>query len=121
MAEKVNFTSKSLLDLKFTKDVHGYDPLEVDQCLDQIIADLVYYENYKVESSKYIEKLEKENRELSEKLKNQEIELAKMRNRLSDIVDNPNAKGENIKLIKYIAALEKEVYFLGGNPTKIKY
>ena len=120
MADKLNFTSKSLLDVKFTKDVRGYNALEVDQTLDLVIDDLSFYEEYRKETSEYIRDLEKRIHTLNTKIGELEIELAKRDNRLSGIENNSDAKVENITLIKKIAALEKEVYRLGGDPSKIK-
>ena len=39
MANKLNYDGKSLLNIKFSPDQKGYDPLEVDQVLDKIIKD----------------------------------------------------------------------------------
>lgn len=120
MAEKINFTSESLLNLKFTKDVHGYDPLEVDEALDKVIEDLRNYEKFKSDTTAYLQKIERQIYDLNEEIKALKIENAKYKERLLDIGDNPNASKENIQLIKRIAALEDELYKLGGNPSKIK-
>ena len=120
MADKINFTSESLLNLKFTKDVRGYDPLEVDETLDRVIQDLSTYEKYKKETTEYIQRIERDIYNLKQTISKLEIENAKLSERLESIGDNPAASRENINLIKRISALEDELYRLGGNPSKIK-
>ncbi len=120
MADKINYSSESLLNLKFTKDVRGYDPLEVDEALDKVIEDLRTYEKYRSQTTQYIQRIERDIHDLNEKIKALEVENAKLKERLSDIGENPTAARENIALLKRIAALEDELYKLGGNPSKIK-
>ena len=120
MADKLNYTSESLLNLKFTKDVRGYDPLEVDETLDKVIEDLRVYEKYKKNTDEYIRKIEREIYDLNQKINALEIENAKYSKSLENIGDNPAASKENIQLLKRISALEDALYKLGGNPSKIK-
>ena len=46
MAVKLNYCADDLLNLKFKKNVKGYDAYHVDSTLDKVISDLRYYENF---------------------------------------------------------------------------
>ena len=120
MADKLNFTSKSLLELEFTKNVRGYDPLQVDQALDKVIEDLIHYEKFYEDSVKYIQELESKIYSYRQKEKENEVEFSKLKNRLADIKDDSNVSKENINYLKRINALEKALYQLGVDPSKIK-
>ena len=52
MEKEVKFNSESLLDIKFEKDVKGYNPLEVDKTLDEVIKDYKVYEEETSKSEK---------------------------------------------------------------------
>jgi DivIVA domain-containing protein len=58
MDENFNLTRDQILSKKFTPNVKGYDPDEVDDFLDLIIADYAAFERYMKESKGYIEELE---------------------------------------------------------------
>ena len=62
MDKKINFTSKELLNKRFSNTPRGYDPLEVDKVLDKIIEDYETYEN--IPSGIDTEKVAKELEEL---------------------------------------------------------
>ena len=55
----MNYNSKTLLDVKFSKNVKGYDALEVDETLDQVIEDYHFYEKQSEVDKKTIENLNK--------------------------------------------------------------
>lgn len=122
MALKLNYSAKSLLDVKFTKNVKGYDPYQVDKALDLAIDDYKNYETYHKESAEYIRRLEADTQTLKDKIKELEIEVARLQNRSKDLnkVDDPRVNSNNINLIKRISALEKALYQKGVDPTKIK-
>lgn len=119
MADKLNYTSKSLLEVEFTKNVRGYDPLQVDQTLDKVIEDLSHYERFKEETIPYIQTLERNIYDLKEKIKDNEVEIAKLNNRLSNIKDDTNVSKENMALLKRITTLENALYKLGKDPSKL--
>ncbi len=119
MAKKLNFTSVSLLNYEFTPNVKGYDPLQVDETFDLVISDLRYYENFKSEASDYIQKLENELRELKKANKEYEIEIARLKSRLSNIKDDAVVSKENVELLNYITKLENALYKKGVDPSKI--
>lgn len=115
----MNYNSKTLLDVKFSKNVKGYDALEVDETLDQVIEDYLSYEKASIQDKKTIEKLKKEIQELKEKARKDEIEFNKMKNIVDSIPDDPNVNRGNIDLIRRISALENALYKRGVDPKKI--
>lgn len=118
MAIKQNYNSKSLLDIKFSKNVKGYDALEVDSTLDKIIEDYEEFSKYHEDASSYIQKLETDTHTYRDKIKEQEIEIAKYKKRIDDF--SGIESGGNIEDKKRIARLEVALYRLGVDPKKIK-
>lgn len=82
--KKFNLNTTTILEKKFTTEMSGYNPSEVDQYLDQIIADYQTYEEtvklqenklherheILVEKDQEIKKLKVEVENLKEQLKN---------------------------------------------------
>ena len=122
MALKINYSAKSVLDIEFTKNVKGYDPYQVDKTLDKVIEDYESYEKYHKESAEYIRKLESDTHELNKKVKELEVEVARLKNRSNDLNKDGDASinRSNIDLIRRISKLEKALYQKGVDPTKIK-
>ena len=57
--KKFNLTTTVILEKKFTTEMSGYNPAEVDQYLDEIIEDYnAYDEIVKLQETKLIEKTE---------------------------------------------------------------
>lgn len=121
MAGIINFSAKELLEKVFTKNVKGYDPVEVDATLDDVIDDYHYYEKFVKEAKPYIVYLENELRRLKTDVSEKEVQIVQLKKRLGSIKDNPKASRENIDLLKYIDALERALYEKGVNPKKLKY
>lgn len=115
----MNFNSKSLLDVKFQKNVKGYDALEVDKTLDQVIQDYDSYEKECLKNKKLISKLEGELEILNEKLRVAEVENKKLQKVVDSIPDAPEVNKANIVYLQRIADLEKALYKKGVNPKKI--
>lgn len=120
MKDKLNFSSQSLLELEFSPIDRGYNPLEVDQTLDKIIQDYIYYEKFKKDAVPYIRTLESNMKTLQDNYHTLEVVKASYEDRLKYIGDNPNASRENIDYIKRIRALEDFLYKKGFDPSKIK-
>lgn len=120
MPTKIHYTSETLLNEKFEKNVKGYDAYQVDVTLDRVLEDYRFYENFYLEAKDYIAKLEKEIRKYKKNLQDQEVELAKLKNRFSGIKDNTKAGSDNLALLKRIDRLERELYARGVDPEKIK-
>ena len=121
MDKKMNFTSEELLNKKFSDAPRGYDPLEVDKVLDQIIED---YEKFEKGSSgnavdsatlKEIEELRKANADLK-------AELDKEKNKWKYISrDYKDIHIDNYELLQRIGRLESIIYErLNMNPDEIK-
>ena len=119
MAHTLNYSSKSLLDVKFEPDHKGYDALEVDKVLDQIIEDLKFYEKYDIDSRTDIRKLESEIQNLKDKIREREMEVASVKNKYSGIKPGQNVNENNIALLKRISKLEEALYKKGVDPETI--
>ena len=120
MAHKLNYSSKSLLNTTFTKNVRGYNALEVDKALDKVIEDLLYYELTIQEYSKRIENLTIKCNNLEKSLREKDMKIARLENQLPSLSNDTKVSRENINLLKRIDALEKALYNLGEDPSKIK-
>lgn len=120
MAEKINYSSSSLLNVKFTANTKGYDSVEVDSTLDKMITDYKFYEKYYQETREYIEKLEKDLGKLKDDNHNYELEIATYKNRLSALSVKGGHELNNLELVKRISKLEEALYLKGVDPTKIK-
>lgn len=117
---KLSFDSNKLLNVKFTKNVKGYDAYQVDVTFDKIIEDYRFYESFYDQAKEYISKLEKDVGKQKDTIHSLEIEVAKYKKRFEGIPDNVNVTSENINLLKKIAAYEKVLYQHGIDPKKIK-
>ena len=115
----MNYNSKSLLDVKFKKNVKGYDALEVDKTLDDVLADYTNYEKETLNNKKLISKLETEVESLKEKVRTLEVEKQKLQKVVDAIPDAPGVNKSNIVYLQRIADLEKALYKKGVNPKKI--
>lgn len=120
MAYTLNYSSKSLLDVKFEPNVKGYDALEVDQVLDQLIDDLKFYEKYYNDSRNYIRTLETEVQNLKDKVRDMEMEVASIKNKYSGIKPGQEVNDGNINYLKRIAKLEEALYKKGVDAESIK-
>src|SRR5574344_338246 len=120
MNENFNLTRDKILTKKFTPNVKGYSPDEVDDFLDLIIADYAAFDRYMKESKSYIEELELGMNKLKAQNHQLDIENGQMKTRLSGIKDTDQVTSSNIDLIQRINALEKVLYKNGIDPSKIK-
>ena len=115
----MNYNSKSLLDVKFSKNVKGYDALEVDETLDQVIEDYSFYEKQISQDKQTIEKLKAEIEKLKKEYINLEVEVKKLQKTVDSIPDDPNVNRQNIEYLRRIAVLEKALYKKGVDPKKL--
>ena len=120
MANKAKYTPKTIRDIKFEKNVKGYNANEVDETLDQIIKDYEYFEKELADAKEYIERLETEDRKLKKDLETLNIEYTKIKAKLDRIGDTNGVTKENLDYIVRIRQLERYIYSLGHDPKKIK-
>ena len=120
MAIKLTLNSKEILEKEFSPVPRGYDPLAVDEFLDKILRDYKQVEaNYLVERRdidslrEKINRLEKENNELT-------IQIKSYEGRLKDIRENDVVTMDNIDLVKKINRYEKFLFQHGYIPDDIK-
>lgn len=117
MEKEVKFNSQSLLEIKFEKDVKGYNPLQVDQTLDAVIEDYKVYEKDAQISKDELAKQKQEIETLKSKNRELEIELANAKTSLKAMPKGANQ--DNVSLLKRIDALERALYLKGVDPKKI--
>ena len=115
----MNYNSQSLLDVKFDKNVKGYDALQVDESLDLVIEDYKKYEKQSKESELTIAELKKEIEDLKAKNLTLEVENKKLKKTIEDIPEGPEVNRNNIEYLKRISVLEKALYKKGVDPKKL--
>lgn len=133
MAETKILTTKEILNKKFTKDVKGYDALEVDDFLDHIIKDYQVFqaeiarrdaallEMQKQALARPAQNTSSELAEAKKRIHDLELENASYKNKLAGISSaDPNLNAQNINYIKRIQALELFVWQLGYDPRTLK-
>ena len=101
----INLTPEAILNKEFRIDTRGYRLKEVDQFLDEIIAD---YQTF----NKIILDLQKEKEDQTEvilKLK-QEIRDLKTTVEISKSASNTLESGSNLDVLKRLSNLEKAVF-----------
>ena len=107
MTHKIQLSPKKIVNKQFQIDFKGYNAEEVDYFLDMIVND---YENFAAmlnESYEQIEKLQKANDELKQKVNQLETEKMIQNDQLKSMEDNLST---NVDLLKRISNLEKVVY-----------
>ncbi len=120
MASKFRFTYDDVLNKQFKGVTNGYDPLEVDTFLDEVLKDYALIETSVVLSVKDYQNLNNQIKELNSKNENLEIELSKAKTRLHGIKETDVVSKDNIDILKRINALEKFLFEHGFDPNKIK-
>ena len=100
----INLTPEDILNKEFRIDTRGYRLKEVDQFLDEIIAD---YQTF----NKIIIDLQKEKEEQIETILNLKQEIRDLRTTV-EISKAGNSAGEfnNVDILKRLSQLEKIVY-----------
>lgn len=120
MGIKLFLSSDEILNHVFAAVPKGYDPLDVDEYLDKILADYRTVEKNLLLKAEEKETLDKRIEELSNEVKRLEIENAKLRSRLSGIKPTDNVNADNINYIRRINQLETFLFNKGFDPTSIK-
>ncbi len=101
--EKINLTSKEILEKDFKVDTMGYSRPEVDKFLDVIIQD---YEQFK----NFIKELESEKKSLIEDNIILKQEIRSLKTKLDVLKENSGSETTNADLLRRISNLEKIIY-----------
>ncbi|MFA5236200.1 MAG: DivIVA domain-containing protein [Bacilli bacterium] len=122
MNHKNGITSDEILAKKFRADVKGYDAEEVDTFLDRVIETLVRFETFAKNEVPQLEKAGTQLDKLAKRNQELEIELAILKDKFDGLSANDTlgVNQNNLELHKRIGQLEKALYQLGQDPTKIK-
>lgn len=120
MKIQTKLSPTKIVDKEFTPKKHGYDALEVDKFLDEIVDDWMAIEQYVSKLEKEYEEVLKTEKLYKTRLDNAEVQNEIMREKLGDISNNKEASLSNIDLLKRISNLEQALYKLGVDPSTIK-
>ena len=103
--ERIELSSKDILEKDFKIDTRGYRPQEVDRFLDIVIKD---YD----EMAAIITELEADKKELLAEIVDLKKEARNLRTKLEVISENesPGASGVNADLLRRLSNLEKIIY-----------
>jgi DivIVA domain-containing protein len=103
--DRVELTSKDILEKDFKIDTRGYRPQEVDRFLDIVIKD---YD----EMASIIRELESDKKELLDDNIRLKKEVRNLRTKLEVITENDSngATGANADLLRRLSNLEKIIY-----------
>ncbi len=118
MANKLNYDSKSLLNIKFSPDQKGYDSLEVDQTLDKVIQD---YQTLNASINELSDKFEKQKGktdELKAEVDRLTFELASLQKKFDALKKVSNINDDNYTLVNKVAAYERVLHRKGINLKK---
>ncbi len=98
---KLIFSARDILEKEFKTKMRGYDPVEVDEFLDNVIKD---YDAY----TKELSNIQEENQRLNAKID----QLSKSQKTMSRIQqDTPKSSAvTNFDILKRLSNLEKEVF-----------
>ena len=118
MAKKLNYDAKSILDIKFSPNQKGYDPLEVDKVFDKIIEDyqatIAEINELATQNAKQQQKVE----ELKKEVESLTLELTSLKKKYDVIKSTNSVNEDNYALLQKIAAYERALYRKGVNPKK---
>ena len=119
MAIKLKLKAEEIANYKFRSSPRGYDALEVDRYLDQIIKDYLSVENGGLVSQKELDDANKKIKELEEKIEKLTIDNEKLKAKATIIKGN-SVNSDNVKILKRIDTLERYLWKKGINPDSIK-
>jgi DivIVA domain-containing protein len=134
MNDRIELGVKTILDKKFTPDVKGYNPEQVDAFLDLVIHDYVAFSEIQKQQTANLESLQAQATALQEseakaksdasilweKNKQLEIDNASMSARLKGIKPGDRPTAENIQYIQRIRVLEDFLNSEGYDPNNLK-
>ena len=118
MANKLNYDEKSLLNIKFSPDQKGYNPLEVDEVFDKIIKD---YETLTDAINDLAEKAEQQKSKYDNLKKEYDrvvVQLATLQKKFDALKRVSNVTDDNYTLVNKVAAYERVLHRKGINLKK---
>lgn len=113
-------SSSDLLGKQFPFSNPGYDPLEVDEYLDRVIRDYRTVEGNALLDRAYLAGREKEIAALRKKVAELEVANSSLSAKVGKMGDLKGPGAPPLKLLKRIDALERALWKMGVNPTKIR-
>lgn len=119
MAIKLKLKSQEILDYQFQNVPRGYDALEVDKFLDNVIKDYLTIEKNSPLTKEEIQALKKQIEDLEKANENLRIENEKLKAKVNSIAFTEGVTRDNAHLMKRIDALERYLYKKGINPNDI--
>ena len=118
MANKLNYDSKSLLNIKFSPNQKGYNPLEVDQVLDKIIKDYETLNNAINEIASKVEQQKGQYDKLKEDFDRVTVQMATLQKKYDALKRVSNVTDDNYTLVNKVAAYERVLHRKGVNLKK---
>ena len=118
MAKKLNYDSKTLLNIKFSPAEKGYDALEVDQVFDKIIED---YNAFVTSFNELAEQNKLQSEKLSELKEQHEktlFELAAVKKQLETLKKTSGVTDDNYRLMTKVSAYERVLHRKGVDLKK---
>jgi DivIVA domain-containing protein len=120
MKIQTKLSPSKIVDKEFSAKKHGYDALEVDKFLDEVVDDYISLEQYITKLEKDYEEVMRTTKLYKTRMDQAEIQNEVMREKLGDISNNKDASLSNIDLLKRISSLEQALFKLGVDPSTIK-
>jgi len=120
MEIKLVLSSEKILEKIFPGSPRGYDALQVDQFLDEIIKDYRLVEENALLAKKELEDLKSTIQKLENDKRKLEIENSRLKARFSNIKEEDMVNKDNINLIRRIRTLENFLYKNGFDPKDIQ-
>lgn len=117
---KPKLTSHQILAKKFTPDVKGYQPEEVDRFLDEIIDDYHMLETFIKTEYQTLEAYQEQYIATKQKLQEMEVMIALLQDKVRAYETRQGLPSENLEVLRRVNALEKALWQKGVDPTKIK-
>jgi len=115
---KLLLSSKDVLNKEFSKNVKGYDPLEVDSFLDMVLKDYKVVDDVVSNLNQQIVNLKEINQE--QEVEFEALKASSNKKAKQTFVVNDYSRLDNLELLKKISAYENKLYELGVDPSKIK-
>lgn len=120
MKKKVLLSYQDVLNFKFNPSKNGYNPLEVDTFLDDVL-DTIDSKDKKINDlEKQVELLSEKTKELANENKKLEKDFYLFKEKYKNIKDSDFVENANtLEMIKKINLYERKLFELGQDPKKL--